>query len=180
MMVDRNRGMEVDMKRRLYFLFPDVPSARAAVRDLGSIGVDRVYMHAVARDDVDVGDLPPATSRQRHDLLRHVERTLWDGNLAVFGLAFAGLIISLGYNSKAGMVLAGAVMIVTFVSGALFALRTPSTHLDEFRAALHHGEILLMVDVTRDCMEDVEEYMRRLHPDAVTGGSAWTPDAFGV
>jgi hypothetical protein len=172
--------MEVHMKRRLYFLFSDAPAARAAVRDLGSIGVDRVYMHTVAREDIDLSDLPPATERQRRDLLKRVERTLWDGNLAVFGLAFAGLIISLGYDNLAGMVFSGAVMIVSLVSGTLFAMRTPTTHLDEFHSALHHGEVLLMVDVTRDCMEDVEEYMRRLHPDAVTGGSAWTPDAFGV
>ena len=179
-MVDDSGNMEVLMKRRLYFLFTDTAATRAAVRDLGSIGVDRIYMHTVARDDIDLGDLPPATERQRHDLLRRVERTLWDGNLAVFGLAFAGLIISLGYGNLTGMVLSGAIMIVTFVSGALFALRTPTTHLDEFREALHHGEVLLMVDVSRDCMDDVEQYMRRLHPDAVTGGSAWTPDAFGV
>ena len=53
-------------------------------------------------------------------------------------------------------------------------------HLDEFHAALQHGELLLVVDVSRDCVEDVEELMRRRHPEAVTGGSAWTPDAFGV
>ncbi len=168
------------MKRRLYFLFTDAAATRAAVRDLGSIGVDRIYMHTVARDDIDLGDLPPATERQRHDLLKRVERTLWDGNLAVFGLAFAGLIISLGYHNLAGMVLSGAIMIVTFVSGALFALRMPTTHLDEFHEELRHGELLLMVDVSRDCVEDVEELMRRRHPEAVTGGSGWTPDAFGV
>ena len=53
-------------------------------------------------------------------------------------------------------------------------------HLDAFHAALQHGELLLVVDVSRDCVEDVEELMRRRHPEAVTGGSAWTPDAFGV
>lgn len=56
----------------------------------------------------------------------------------------------------------------------------PTTHLDEFHEALRHGELLLMVDVSRDCVEDVEELMRRRHPEAVNGGSGWTPDAFGV
>jgi pheromone shutdown protein TraB len=56
----------------------------------------------------------------------------------------------------------------------------PMVHLDEFHDALRHGELLLMVDVSRDCVEDVEELMRRRHPEAVTGGSVWTPDAFGV
>ena len=35
-------------------------------------------------------------------------------------------------------------------------------------------------DASRDCMEDVEEMMRRRHPEAVAGGSGWTPDVFGV
>jgi len=39
---------------------------------------------------------------------------------------------------------------------------------------------LLMVDVSRDGMEDVEALMRRRHPEAVAGGSGWTPDVFGV
>jgi hypothetical protein len=56
----------------------------------------------------------------------------------------------------------------------------PTIHLDEFHEAIRHGELLLMVDVSRDCVEDVEELMRRRHPEAVTGGSVWTPDAFGV
>jgi len=51
---------------------------------------------------------------------------------------------------------------------------------DEFHEALRHGELLLMVDVSRDCVEDVEELMRRRHPEAVAGGSGWTPDVFGV
>ena len=56
----------------------------------------------------------------------------------------------------------------------------PTTHLDEFHEALRHSELLLMVDVSRDGVEDVEELMRRRHPEAVNGGSGWTPDALGV
>jgi len=168
------------MKRRLYFLFSDTGQARTAVADLVGIGVDPGHMHVLARPGVDLSGLPPATERQRRDILKRLEMTIWNGNLALFGIAFAGLFLAAVFGSVIGVLLAAAVMIASFVSGALFTLRLPTTHLDEFHEAIRHGELLLMVDVSRDCVEDVEELMRRRHPEAVTGGSVWTPDAFGV
>ena len=168
------------MKRRLYFLFSDTGQARTAVADLAGLGVDPGHMHVLARPGVDLSGLPPATERQRHDMLKRLEMTIWNGNLALFGIAFVGLFLAAVFGSVIGMVLAIAVMIASFVSGALFVMRLPTIHLDEFHEAIRHGELLLMVDVSRDCVEDVEELMRRRHPEAVTGGSVWTPDAFGV
>jgi len=168
------------MKRRLYFLFSDTGQARTAVADLAGLGVDPGHMHVLARPGVDLSGLPPATERQRRDMLKRLEMTIWNGNLALFGIAFVGLFLAAVFGSVIGMVLAVAVMFASFVSGALFVLRLPTIHLDEFHEAIRHGELLLMVDVSRDCVEDVEELMRRRHPEAVTGGSVWTPDAFGV
>jgi len=168
------------MKRRLYFLFSDNGQARTAVADLAGIGVDAGHMHVVARPGADVSGLPPATERQRRDVLKRLDKTLWGGNLVLFGAAVAALILSVVFGSAVGIVLAGAVMIVSITGGALFAMRLPSIHLDEFHEELRHGELLLMVDVSRDCVEDVEELMRRRHPEAVAGGSGWTPDLFGV
>jgi cobalamin biosynthesis protein CobD/CbiB len=168
------------MKRRLYFLFSDNGQARTAVADLTGIGVDAGHMHVVARPGVDVSGLPPATERQRRDVLKRLDKTLWGGNLVLFGAAFAALILAMLFGNIVGMVLASAVLIASFTGGALFALRLPATHLDEFHEALRHGELLLMVDVSRDCVEDVEELLRRRHPEAVAGGSGWTPDVFGV
>ena len=168
------------MKRRLYFLFSDTDQARTAVADLAGLGVDVGRMHVIARPGADLSGLPPATERQRRDVLKRLEKTLWGGNLVLFGSALVGLVLAVVLNNVIGMVLAAAVMIVSFVGGALFALPLPTTHLDEFHEELRHGELLLMVDVSRDCVEDVEELMRRRHPEAVTGGSVWTLDAFGV
>jgi cobalamin biosynthesis protein CobD/CbiB len=168
------------MKRRLYFLFSDTGQARSAVADLAGLGVDPGHLHVLARPGTDLSGLPTATERQRRDFLMRLEKTLWGGNLVLFGLAFTGLVLAAVFGSVPGMVLAAAVLIASFTSGALFALRMPLVHLNEFHEALRHGELLLMVDVSRDCMEDVEELIRHRHPEAVTGGSSWTPDAFGV
>lgn len=168
------------MKRRLYFLFPDTAQARRAVADLDGIGVDAEHMHVLARPGTDLSGLPPATERQRRDILKLLEKTVWGGNLALIGTAFAVLGLAVFFGNTVVMVLAMAVMIASLTAGALFAMRLPSIHLDEFQEELRHGELLLMVDVSRDCVEDVEELMRRRHPEAVAGGSGWTPDVFGV
>jgi hypothetical protein len=168
------------MKRRLYFLFPDTAQAGTAVRDLTNNGVPETRMHCVARDDVDLTGLPAATGRQRRDIVHRLERRLWNGNLILFGVAAIALFLALLRGSVAAAVAAAAVALASLAGGALFALRLPDIALDEFHAALRHGEVLLMVDVSRDCVEDVEELMRHRHPEAVAGGSSWTVDAFGV
>jgi hypothetical protein len=168
------------MKRRLYFLFSDTGQARKAVVDLDGLGVEAEQIHVLAQPGANLDGLPPATERQRHDILKWLETTLWGGNLVLFGLAFAGLVLAVILGNVMGVVLAVSLMIVSFTGGALFALRMPTVHLDEFQEALSHGELLLMVDVTRDCVEDVEGLMRHRHPEAVAGGSAWTPDVFGI
>ena len=168
------------MKRRLYFLFPDATTARRAVADLGTNGVATGQIHAIARDDVDTTGLPPATAPQRRDSLCRIDRGLWNCNLAVFALALVILMVGWAFGSTLVWMPALVVMLLSVGGGALFALRLPSVHLDEFRTALAHGEILLMVDVSRDCVESIEELMLRVHPAAVPGGSSWTPNAFGV
>jgi hypothetical protein len=166
--------------RRLYFLFPDTAHARAAVRDLDGLAVKPDHIHTVARADMDLGDLPVATDPQRHDALALIEKGLWHGNLLVFALATAVLAAAVVAGSMLWSVLALAVMVITVAGGSWFAMRAPHTHLDEFHQAIRHGEILLMVDVTRDCIEEIEAMMQRRHPESVAGGSGWTPGLFGV
>jgi len=168
------------MKRRLYFLFPDSEQAWRAVADLDALGVDRGHIHTLAAPGIDLGNLPPATGRQRRDFLGHLEQRVWNANLLLFSAAAIGLIVAAVFGSLAGAVTALVVMLVSFLGGAWFATSVPNIHLDGFRTALQHGEILLMVDLSRECAEEVEELMRRRHPEALDSGSGWTPNAFGV
>jgi hypothetical protein len=168
------------MKRRMYFLFPDVERTRVAVNDLRTLDIDLAHMHTIARADIDLGDLPVATDPQRHDALAYLEDRLWGGNLLLFGLATVALVAAGLAGSVILALLALLVMIASVTAGAWFAMRIPQTRLSEFRQALQHGEILLLVDVSRDCIEEIEALMQRRHPEAVVGGSGWTPGAFGV
>jgi hypothetical protein len=72
------------------------------------------------------------------------------------------------------------VMLATFIAGELFVVFVPDVHLSEFSDALSHGEILLMVDVAKNQVAEVENLVHRHHPEAVVGGVGWTLDAFGI
>ena len=168
------------MLRRLYFLFPDEHSTRRAVEDLVRAGVKENFMHAVGREGIKLASLPPATLRQRRDTLWVIERILWNSDLAVFGIALAGLILSLIGGFSIWSVAAIAVMFVAFIAGALYTNFVPNTHLDEFRGALGHGEVVLMVDVPKRRVLEIEDLVGHHHPGAIAGGTGWTINALGV
>ena len=84
------------------------------------------------------------------------------------------------WDARTGQVLSATVMALTFVAGALFAMRVPDTHLDEFHGALSHSEVLLMVDVPASRMAEIEKLVGRRHPEAIPGGTSWTIEAWGL
>ena len=165
------------MNRRLYFLFPRVAHAKSVVEELRESGVDASGMHAVAREDVDLSELPQSTPRQREDVCCRVETWLWNGNLIVFGIALLALVLAAVQGSWAGALISLTVMAVTFFAGERFAATVPKAHLREFREAIAHGEVLLMVDVPRERVAEIEERVHQRHPEAVVGGVGWSIQA---
>jgi hypothetical protein len=169
------------MKRRLYFLLPDTGHTRAVVNDLKVFGINTDAMHTLAKPGVDLSSLPVATGRQRRDSSARLETILWDGNLAIFFIALAAL-ITIAYMQLGWfwLLLPAAVMLVTFVSGVVFTSQVPNVHLSEFRDAMRHGEILLMVDVPVWRVERVGALVHKHHPEAVVGGVGWYIDALHI
>lgn len=168
------------MYRRLYFLFSDREHAQQVVHELADGKVPPGRLHALAREGTDLTGLPDATDPQRHDAAWRLERRLWDANLALFAAAFLGLIAALWFGAVIWVVAPLAIMAFSFVAGAIFAVRIPDAHLDEFREALRHGDILLMVDVPTRRVAEIEEIVHRRHPDAVVGGVGWTMGRMGI
>lgn len=169
------------MKRRLYFLFPDPVHARHAVDNLlDGAGVDARHIHAIAQREGRMARLPHPTLPQRGDLAARLESLLWNGNLVLFGIALAGLLVALYQGAMGWAVVALLVMAITFIGGFLFTYRIPHVHLDEFRDALSHGEILVMVDVPVERVKAVEDFIHHRYPEAVPGGASWTMGAFGL
>ncbi len=163
------------MKRRLYFLLPDVQHTRLVINELQAAGIEHRQMHVVPPKGVDLQDLPIAP---RTDPDARLENFLWNGNLVLFFGALLLLVVLAAMDVSAlWLLLPAAVMLATFLVGAGFTRHVPNVHLSEFADALRHQEVLLMVDVPADQVARIEELVHRHHPEAVTGGIGWHADA---
>lgn len=168
------------MLRRLYFVLPNADSTAATLADLRAAGIDAGHLRVATRypgrlriEDVQIQDA-------RTDRGARIEHGLWNLNLLVFAVAaltFIGLLLSRGLTSW--LLLPAAVMAATFGAGLRFT-RVPNAHLQEFADALHHGELVLMVDVPPARVAEIEACVQRRHPDAVIGGVGWSSDLLQV
>ncbi|MDQ7075756.1 MAG: hypothetical protein Q9O24_11530 [Gammaproteobacteria bacterium] len=167
------------MLRRLYFLFPDEKQAQPVVKQLVELNIPKRRIHAIAHN-IELNSLPQATQRQQHDSAFQIEQALWASNLILFGLAFVVFVTALVSSSFVGAVSALSVMALTFVAGEKFVVHLPNVHLTEFSDALAHGEILLMIDVPKQRVAEIETLVHQHYPVAVVGGVSWSADAFGL
>jgi hypothetical protein len=97
--------------------------------------------------------MPPSASPRISGRL--VEAILWDGNLVVFG-PVPGVSLFVLSGLTVWLWLSVLIMAGTF-PGSLYFTHVPDIHLNEFRDALDHGEILLMVDVPKARVAEIED-----------------------
>ncbi len=169
------------MRRRLYFLLPDLDSAQRAMNDLLLARVEEKHIHFLAKDGTDLADLHPANLLQSSDIVHGAESGLIIGGAA--GLA-AGLVAAfyplVGDGPQWGL------MLVTFLIGAPFGAwvasmigsSVPNSRLKPFQKAIDEGQILLMADIPKDRLEEVEGMLRNRHPEGHDEGVEPTIPAF--
>lgn len=160
------------MKRRLYFLFPNEVHAQQAIDALQrDTDIEPDQIHVIA--DYETRAIRHPHTRLFNDREAQMESRLWNANLALFFVALALFIIALTSDIP---MLAGAgivVMFATFLAGLMFTTRIPNAHLSQFRQALSHREILVMLDLPRQQVREIEHYVHHHYPDAETGGVGW-------
>jgi len=165
------------MLRRLFFLFPDENKAQRVVNQLLFMKIAIRHMHAISYGE-SLTTLPEATVRQKNDTIFKVERFFWYANLLLFVFALLMLAASAFTFNGLLAVIALVLALATFIAGEQFVVKVPDVHLTEFTDALSHGEVLLMVDVPRHRVAEIENYIHRKHPETIVGGVGWTMDAF--
>jgi hypothetical protein len=161
------------MKRRLYYLLPDSSDAEKLVNELAGSAISKQDIHTVAKDKLRLNNIGDIQASNENDRDYIVEWFLWRINLALFFVALMALVAILIWNPGIWLTLPLTIMMGTFVSGLLFVLRMPNVHMNEFRTALQHGEVLLMIDVPAADIKHVDQLVHRKHPEAVTGGVCW-------
>lgn len=157
------------MRRRMYFLLPDVKRARSVYKELLQARIDEKHIHVVAKEGTPLGDLPEAGVLEKSDAFHGAGLGLLAGavtgalaGLMVFLFPPSGLAMGLGIILIMGVL--GAIMGI-WVSGMIGA-STPSTHLEAFSDEIARGKVLLIVDVPRDRKDEISRMIRKHHPEA--------------
>jgi len=158
------------MRRRIYWLLPNLESARRTMDDLLLARIAEQHMHFVAREDVDLAGLHPANILQTSDVIRAAQMGLVIGGVAgaLLGVLAAIFFPIVGDQPQWGMVAVIAMLGAAFGawSSILIGVSTPSSRLKRFEAAIEQGQVLLMVDVPRSRVDEIENRLQALHPEA--------------
>ena len=167
------------MLRRLFFLFPDEIHAQRAVDELVKNKIPQHRINAISHG-VELKTLPQASDRQKNDTAFRVESFVWRMNLMLFIFGLIALVATLVAGQLLWSALSFCIMLISFIAAAQFSIKIPNVHLSEFTDALSHGEILLMIDVPKHRVAEIENFVHHRYPEAVVGGVSWSIDAFGI
>jgi hypothetical protein len=163
------------MRRRLYFLLPDVESAKRTADDLLLARVEDRNMRFLAKRGTALDPLHEAGYLDKTDVIHG----------AAVGLALGGIIGALagalvvayppeGTSPELVAVLIG--MLLGAPLGAWMAsmagAAVPNSRLKQFAADIEAGRVLMMVDVPFRRVVEITELVVSRHPEAVPRGEA--------
>lgn len=154
--------------RRIYFLAPDIQSARKTVEDFHGRNLDDRHIHLVASKDTDLGELPEASALEDSDLFPALKRGAALGGTT--GLV-AGLV---AVSLPTGLVLGGGAVLALTAAGAgtgawassLIGAGLHDTEVTGHEEQIRQGAVLLMVDVPKEEVDSYRELVRSRHPEA--------------
>lgn len=158
------------MRKRMYFLLPDVRQARAVFKELLLARIEEKHIHVMAKDGTTLGDLPEATLLQKSDALHGAGLGLLVGGAT--GAAAGAMVLFFppsGMVTGLGVILALAILgaiIGIWAAGMLIGTSTPSTHLEAFNDEIARGRVLMIVDVPNRRADEISRAIRKHHPDA--------------
>jgi len=161
------------MRRRLYFLLPDVESARRTADDLLLARIDDHHMHFLARRGTDLGELHEAGYLLKTDLVHGAGVGLGLGALGGAAIGVIMLFYPLEGTQPHPLaffvaVLVGAVLGAWVAS--MVGASVPNSKLHQFRREIEAGKVLMMVDVPYDAIETIRGLVIARHPEAVPAG----------
>ncbi|CBJ44326.1 hypothetical protein [Ralstonia solanacearum] len=170
------------MRHRLYFLLPDVASARRVMNDLLLARITERHIHFVAREGADLTGLHEANLLQTSDIVHATQNGLViGGGAGIIAGVVAALFPVIGEGPQWGMI--G----ITIVLGALFGAwassmigsSVPNSRLKPFKKAVEEeGQILLMVDVPRSRVSELRALLQKSHPEGHFSGEEHAMPAF--
>ena len=158
------------MKRRLYFLLPDLESATRTANDLLLARVEDRHMHFLAKRGTELGELHEASYLIKTDLMRGAGIGLFLGVLG--GVILGTMIVNHppqgthpGLATAVLAALVGALLGVWM--GSMAATAVPNSRLKQFDADIARGKVLLIVDLPYEKVDRIREVVASRHPEVV-------------
>jgi hypothetical protein len=160
------------MRRRLYFVLPDVDSARRMLDEMLLARIEERHIRFLTRRGGLPADLPEAGVLQKTDMLHG----------AAVGLVVGG---ALGVLAGVAFVVfppTGTLTLVTVLAtaliGALFGVwvasmvgtAVPNSRLRQFADDMERGAVLMIVDVPALRVREITERVTSRHPEILSSG----------
>jgi hypothetical protein len=167
--------------RRIYFLLPDVDVARKIVDELLLARIAENNIHVIAKEGTAMADLPEASLAQKSDVVPAFERGIAVGGATgllagVAAVTFPPAGLVLGGGALLGIALAGTGF--GALMSTMIGVSAPNSRHAQFEEAIKEGEILMLVDVPKARVDEIEELVKQHHPDADIEGTEPTIPAF--
>lgn len=169
------------MRRRLYFMVPDLASARQIRDELLLARIEDGHIHFMARDGVPLAGLNEASVLQKSDFVHGAETGLAVGG----GIGIIAGLVAV-FFPPVGVDLQLVTILLTALIGAAFgawvasmvASSIPNSRLKRFESAIAAGHILMMADVPPDRLGEIRKLLDSRHPEAMNSGIEPTIPAF--
>ncbi|MEJ2141866.1 MAG: DUF1269 domain-containing protein [Gammaproteobacteria bacterium] len=161
------------MKRRLYFILPDVKTARLVHNELLLAKIPETHMHVIAKEDSLLEDLPRANLLQKSDVIHAIQTGLPIGGVVgiVMGaLAIAAEWVSPGYEGVVLMATVLAGVVIGTWSSTMIAVDVPNSRHKAFEQDIDKGKLLYIVDVPVLKVDEVTALVVSHHPNADVRG----------
>lgn len=158
--------------KRIYFLVPTLDMTRQIVDELLLARIEERHIHILAKRGTPLEQLPEASFLQKTDFIPALEQGVAIGGASGMLAGLAALTLPTGLVLGGGALLAlpllGAGLGAWFSS--MIGVGMGNRRIKDYEAAIEHGNILVMVDVPKAKVEDIENLVKKHHPDAECEG----------
>jgi hypothetical protein len=166
--------------KRMYFLVPGIEITKKIVDVLLLARVDQRHIHVLAKRDTPLEGLPEASFLQKSDFIPALERGMVFGGLT--GIVLGAIVMAF----PGELVLNGGTILATFLIGtglgawisSMVGSSIANSQITRFAPAIENGKFLMMVDVPRSRIENIEQLVKERYPQAICEGTEPTMPAF--
>lgn len=152
------------MRHRLYYLLPDVESARRTLDNMLLNRIEEKYVCFLTGGASLPSDLPEASFFHKTDVANGAGAGLIVG--AILGIALGTLLI-FSYGTPQATILFTTVIGMLFGGWAasMAAAALPNSRLKAFYPELENGKILMIADVPARRVAQIEKVLAERHPE---------------